>query len=121
MSEQSNERKRPLIIGIAILFLLGGIGGGGWWWYQSSKYVSTDDSRIDGTIVSVSAKIPGKITEVLVKEGDQIRRGQMIARIDARDTLAQRTQDESLLAAAKAKYDGIVAGARPQEIGQNYL
>lgn len=119
MSENRSERKKPLIIGIAILFLLGGIGGGGWWWYQSSKYVSTDDSRIDGTFVSVSAKIPGKITEVLVKEGDQIRSGQIIARIDARDTLAQRTQAESLLAAAKAKYDEVIAGARPQEIGQN--
>jgi membrane fusion protein (multidrug efflux system) len=119
MPENNSEKRKPLIIGVAILFLLGGIAGGSWWWYQSSKYVSTDDSRIDGTIVSVSSKIPGKITEVLVKEGDQIRSGQIIARIDARDTLAQRAQAEASLAAAKAKYDAVTAGARPQEIGQN--
>jgi membrane fusion protein (multidrug efflux system) len=119
MLENSSEKRKPLIFGVAILFLLGGIAGGGWWWYQSSRYVSTDDSRIDGTIVSVSAKIPGKITEVLVKEGDQIRGGQIIARIDARDALVQRAQAEASLAAAKAKYDAVVAGSRPQEIGQS--
>lgn len=119
MTESNREKRKPLIIGAAILFLLGGIGGGSWWWYQASRYVSTDDSRIDGTIVSVSAKIPGKITEVLVKEGDKIGSGQIVARIDARDSSAQRAQAEASLAAAKAKYDAAVAGARPQEIGQN--
>lgn len=119
MIENNSEKRKPIIIGVALLFLIGGIAGGGWWLYQASKYVSTDDSRIDGTIVSVSAKIPGKITEVLVKEGDQIHSGQIIARIDARDTLVQRAQAEASLATIKAKYDAVIAGARPQEIGQN--
>lgn len=116
---ENNKKKKTIIMGVAILFLVGGLAGGGWWLYQSRKYISTDDARVDGTIVSVSAKIPGKITEVLVKEGDEIRSGQVIARIDARDVLAQRAQAEASLAIAKAKYDAAVAGSRPQEISQS--
>jgi membrane fusion protein (multidrug efflux system) len=104
---------------MAILFIVGAIGGGGWWWYKSSQYISTDDARIDGTIVSVSGKIPGRIIEVLVKEGDQVKAGQVIARIDAREAIAQRGQTEAVLTVAKAKYAEIIAGSRPQEIGQS--
>jgi len=114
-AEKSNKSK--LIIGLAIVFLLIGIGGGGYWWYLTTKYVSTDDARISGTIVSVSAKMPGRITEVLVKEGDQVTPGQVVARIDAREVAAQQAQAKAAVAVAKAKYEELVAGARPQEIG----
>jgi len=120
MTEENKETKnKALIIGIAILFIVGAMGGGGWWWYKSSKYINTDDARIDGTIVSVSGKIPGRVIAVLAKEGDQVKAGQVIARIDAREALVQRRQMEAALDAAQAKYDEIVAGARPQEIGQS--
>lgn len=120
MPEENNKTKKTkMIIGFGILFIVGAILGGGWWWYQSTKYISTDDARIDGTIVSVSAKIPGRVMEVLVKEGDQVKAGQIIARIDAREAVAQRGQNEAALAVAKAKYDEVVAGSRPQEIGQS--
>lgn len=117
MAENSPNR-RKLIVSVAIIFLLVGLTGGGWWWYRSTKYVSTDDARISGTIVSISAKVPGRIAEVLVKEGDQVKAGQLIAKIDARDAAAQKAQVEAALAAARAKYDEAVNGSRPQQIGQ---
>lgn len=120
MTEKSTgTNKKSLIISVALLFMVGAIGGGSWWWYQGTKYISTDDARIDGTIVSVSGKIPGRIVEVLVKEGDEVKAGQVIARIDSRDTLAQQRQTKAALEVAKAKYAEFVAGARPQEIGQS--
>ncbi len=117
---ENNEQgsKSKLIIGLTCLFLLIGVGGGGYWWYLSTKYVSTDDARIGGTIVSVSAKIPGRIIEVLVKEGEQVTPGQVVARIDPRELAAQQSQARAAVAVAKAKYEELVAGSRPQEIGQ---
>lgn len=110
-----SNKKAFCLLGI---FLLLGICGGGWWWYQSTKYVSTDDARISGTIVSVSAKIPGKVTEVLVKEGELVKAGQVVARIDGREVLAQKQQGQAALIAAQAHYEEVVAGSRPQEVGQ---
>lgn len=115
---EGKGKKSTFIIGLLVVFLLIGIGGGGYWWYLSTKYVSTDDARVSGTIVSVSAKIPGRITEVLVKEGEQVKPGQVVARIDAREVTAQQAQAKAAVAVAKAKYEELVAGSRPQEIGQ---
>lgn len=117
-AQDPSSGKSKLIVRLLIVFLLIGIAGGGWWWYLSTKYVSTDDARIGGTIVSVSAKIPGRIIEVLVKEGEQVKAGQAVARIDAREVVAQQAQAKAAVAVAKAKYEELVAGSRPQEIGQ---
>ncbi|MEN6412454.1 MAG: HlyD family secretion protein [Veillonellales bacterium] len=117
MSE-TKQTKRKFIIAAGIFFLLVGLAGGGWWWYQSTRMVSTDDARVSGTIVSISPKISGRIAEVLVKEGDTVKAGQVLAKIDVRDAAVQKNQAEAALVAAKAKSDAIVAGSRPQEIAQ---
>lgn len=111
------DKKRKLVIIVALLFLTGGIAGGGWWWYRSTRFVSTDDARVDGTIVSVSAKIPGKVIEVLVKEGDEVAVGQEMAQLDTRDLAAQKKKAAAALTLAQAKYEKLVVGLRPQEIG----
>jgi len=117
MSE-GKTKKEKTIIGVAAIFLFIGIAGGGWWWYHSAQLVNTDDARITGTIVSVSPKIAGRISEVLVKEGEQVKAGQVIGKIDARDAAVQRKQAEAALTVAKANYDQTVAGSRPQEVEQ---
>lgn len=115
---QKTFKRRKLIILIGVVFLLIGIAGIGWWWYKSTTIISTDDARINGTIVSVSPKISGRVAEVMVKEGDVVRKGEILARIDKRDTDVQENQAKAALAVAKAKRDALVAGARPEEIGE---
>ncbi|HEY3424559.1 MAG TPA: HlyD family secretion protein [Negativicutes bacterium] len=114
---ENNSKRQKLFVIMAIVFLAVGIAGGGWWWYRSTRYVSTDDARIDGTIVSVSSKISGKAIEVLVKEGDELHAGQVIARLDTRNIAAQRKKAEAALAVAQANYQKTLAGSRSQEIG----
>ncbi|MBP2651417.1 MAG: emrA 2 [Firmicutes bacterium] len=118
MAENQKPNRRNLIIFIGILFLVVGVVGGGWWWYQSTKLVSTDDARVSGTIVNVSPKISGRIAEVLVKDGDTVKAGQLLAKLDSGDAAVQRKQAEAALEVAKAKYDAVLAGPRAQEIGQ---
>ncbi|HWR41013.1 MAG TPA: HlyD family secretion protein [Patescibacteria group bacterium] len=115
----NGEKKSQMLRIMLALLLLVGLGGGGWWWYQSLRYVSTDDARVSGTIVSVSAKIAGRVTEVLVKEGDAVQVGQVLLRIDPRDAAAQKSQAQATLALAVAKYQEALNGSRPQEIDQS--
>lgn len=117
MTNNSGSRKKGLLVFIGIIAVIGLIGGG-WWLYQSTKYISTDDARISGTLISASSKIPGRVSEVLVKEGDQVKAGQVIVRLDTQDILAQKAQAEAALLSARARYDEVTAGARPQEIEQ---
>jgi multidrug efflux pump subunit AcrA (membrane-fusion protein) len=51
--------------------------------------------RIDGDTVDISSKREGKIVEVLVREGDKVEAGQLLARISS-------PQDESQVDAQRA-------------------
>ena len=118
MNEKKNSQKHRIAILMLVVFIVLGIAGGGYYFYYTAHYVSTDDARISGTIVNVSSKISRKISSLSVAEGDTVKAGQVIARIDPEDILAQKAQSEASLAAAKASYEQLVNGSRPQEIRQ---
>lgn len=105
-----------MIAGMALMVV--GLAGIGWWWYQSTHFVSTDDARVSGTIVTVSSKIPGKIQGINAKEGDTVNTSQELVSIDARDAKAQKAKAIAALSAAKARFEQAVNGSRPQEIEQ---
>jgi HlyD family secretion protein len=52
--------------------------------------------------VNVSSDVPGRITQVMVKEGDTVRAGQSLCRIDATRFAATTRQSEAGLQAARA-------------------
>lgn len=53
---------------------------------------------------TLSTRLTGSVIAVLVREGDRVKRGQLLARIDARDVEAKRTQVDAGIAAAEAIY-----------------
>jgi multidrug resistance efflux pump len=115
---EGNGKKKKILLSVTGLMLVIGALAGGWWWWQSTVYVTTDDARIDGTISTVSSKMAGRIQELLVKEGDSVKKGQLIARIDTRDYLAAWDQAGAAVAAGQAKLAELKAGSRAQEIQQ---
>ena len=54
---------------------------------------------------TVSSKITGKVTEVLIEEGMRVEEGQVLARLDPIDVEAQRTLSNSQLLAARSQLD----------------
>ena len=67
-----DKKKKMLMITAAATMVLIMAGVAGYYWYMKTHYVVTDDARIDGTIVSVSTQITGKITDIYVQEGDMV-------------------------------------------------
>lgn len=63
---------------------------GGHWLYQRSIHVYLDDARIDGEVVMLSSRVSGWITELPVIEGDEVKKGQLLVRVDERDSVLQR-------------------------------
>jgi HlyD family secretion protein len=61
------------------------------------------------TMVDVSAAVSGKVMEVAVKEGDEVKRGQLLLRIDPKPYQTQVEQLEASIASAKAMADQIQA------------
>ena len=67
---------------------------------------------------TLSTKLTGTITAVLVREGEVVRRGQPLVRIDARDLSARREQVSAGIASADAMYHE--AGLQAQRIRALY-
>ncbi|MBI1358564.1 MAG: biotin/lipoyl-binding protein [Acidobacteria bacterium] len=57
-----------------------------------------------------------RVEAVLVDEGDRVRQGQALARLDRRDLELRRSQLEASLSQAQARLDELVAGPRQETI-----
>jgi len=66
--------------------------------------------------VSVSAKLPGRVEEILVREGEQVEAGQVIARLSSPELEAKLLQVDATIAAAQAQESKAEYGARDEEI-----
>jgi membrane fusion protein (multidrug efflux system) len=60
------------------------------WVYHRWTHVYVDDARIEGEVVTIASRVSGWITELPVIEGDAVKKGQVIARVDDRDSKLQR-------------------------------
>jgi membrane fusion protein, multidrug efflux system len=99
---KTEEHKRPILIGVIILFLLISSGIGYlYYWINSSKYIETDDAAIDGDHVSVSAKMLGRIHNLSGAEGGKVEEGQLLVQLDDTDLRAQEAQSTAALNYAK--------------------
>ena len=56
------------------------------------------NGRIEAVEIDVAAKIPGRLAEILVREGDVVQSGQVVARMDTQGLDAQRAEAEANLA-----------------------
>jgi HlyD family secretion protein len=65
--------------------------------------------------INLGFEIPGRLDVVLVDEGDVVRAGQVVARLDASVQRAARASAVARLAMAEAERDRVVNGARVEE------
>ena len=75
--------------------------GGGYYWLTSGRSVSTDDAQVKQDIVAVSPQVNGQIVEVFVRNGAQVKRGDLLFRIDHKPYRVALEQAEAQLSAAK--------------------
>jgi HlyD family secretion protein len=71
---------------------------------------------IEGTQVDVSAKLTGRISELLVREGQTVERGRVLVRLAADELIAETRRAEGAQVAAEAQLRDLLAGARREEI-----
>lgn len=88
--------------------VLAGIGV--YLWAHSLNRESTDDAQVDGHIIPVSPKIYGKVLEVLVDDNQQVKKGQVLVRIDPSDYQAKVDQAQAAVAVAESQSQGANAG-----------
>lgn len=94
--------RRIALAGVAIAAL----GGAGYWghgyWTVGRFEVSTDDAYVKADSTTIAPKISGYIGEVLVRDNEPVKAGQVLARIDDRDFRVALDQAKADVAAARA-------------------
>lgn len=123
------------------LLVLGLVAGGGYVAYSQITTAQRQEARrriqtatveqvnlpvtvsANGTVqpersVNVSPKTSGKLKQLLVKEGDRVQEGQILAYMDDSNLQGQYTQAQGQLAQARANLQRVQAGNRAQDIAQ---
>ena len=101
---------------IAALVLLVFAGGGYYTWTEMQKTESTDDAEIDGSIFSISSRIPGHVSEVAVQDLQLVNKGDVLVRLDTKDhevSIARARADisEAMAGLESSRTDVPLAGA----------
>jgi len=88
--------------------------------------ITTVERRLEasGTVEAqelseVAAQASGlRIERILVEEGDRVRAGQLLARLDAAQRQAQLEQAQASVAQAQGRLSELQAGTRPEQLAQ---
>jgi HlyD family secretion protein len=111
-------RKAPWIVAVLLIVT---VAAGGWYWstrlqaapVKVAAVTSKSGNSSPGAVLNasgyvvarrratVSAKVTGKVTHILIEEGTSVREGQVLARLDDSQARAQLNYAEAQLAAAR--------------------
>lgn len=106
VAETNNSRfKQKLSWLVALVVVLGGITAGAFWWHEMKTYVRTDNAKVAGNIVDVSPKASGRLEKLLVREGEYVKAGQVIAELDNDQYKTAMDQAAASLELARANYE----------------
>ncbi len=94
--------RKLLMTGAAIVALAGAAWYGFDYWTVGQYLVSTDDAYVRADNTTIAPKVSGYLRQVLVKDNERVRSGQVLARIDDRDFEVALDQAKADVAAAKA-------------------
>ncbi len=70
---------------------------------------------VNATEIDVASKVPGRVLELPVREGDRVTKGQMLARLESHELEAKLTQVNATIEAADARLALARKGARDEE------
>lgn len=92
------------------------------WWFFLHPYVTTDDARVAATLVRVAPEgVSGKVIRVAVKEGDRVKKDDVLIELDHRVSEAQLERAKAKADQAQKELDRISAivkqhGLPPREL-----
>jgi len=113
------KKNYNLVIGVAALVaIILIIAGAGYMVSKPKPLVLQGEA--EASEYRVSGKVPGRIEEMYVKEGQTVHAGDTVAFIDSPEVRAKLVQANAAVAAAAAQRDKAKNGARSEEIAGAY-
>jgi HlyD family secretion protein len=117
------SKLRLWLILAGLLVVVGGGAGGGWYWWKLHQAALPDgivwgNGRLEADDIDITPKYPGRIATLLVDEGDLVKAGQIVVRMDTRDAEATLQKAEAQAQQAKRALEEASANVVQQEAQQ---
>ncbi|MDN3398680.1 efflux RND transporter periplasmic adaptor subunit [Psychrobacter sp. APC 3426] len=110
---------KKALVAVVVLIILGVIAYGLYKSTQQSEpQVITLQGQMQMQQTSIAAKVPGRIAQIMVTEGDAVTPGQQLIEMDSPEINAKINQARAGKQMAQSQLDKAENGARPQEIAQ---
>ena len=104
------------------VIVVAALAGGGWYWFKVEAHVAPTSLTLYGNVdireVELGFRVAGRLTEVLVDEGDIVTKGQRLAVIDSEPYRQEVALAEARVQLAQANMAKFEKGSRPQEVQQ---
>jgi HlyD family secretion protein len=100
----TKQRKKWLITAIVVL-IIGGLGIAVWQIFgkdDKNEGLVSGNGRIEAVEIDVAARTPGRVKDILVREGELVAAGQVVALMDTEVLEAERRQAEAQLKQAQS-------------------
>jgi len=91
---------------VVVILLLLAAAGGAWYWFNGGMNRATNRILVSGNLeltqVDLSFKTAGRMTELAVREGQFVKKGDLIARLDSAQLEQQLLRDQAAVASAQS-------------------
>ena len=90
-----------------------------WMWSSGRFGKKSDRIQISGNLeltqVDLAFKLSGRLVELNVREGDWVKKGQVIARVDATQLERQKARDQAAVGGAQSAYQQLITSIEYQK------
>jgi len=95
-AKPSRAKKLLPVLGLVSAAVVGGL------FVMGQGKETTDDAQVEAHVANVAARVPGQVKEVLVKDNQVVKPGDVLVRLDDRDAIARLAAVRADVAAAEA-------------------
>jgi HlyD family secretion protein len=113
------RKSRWKVSSLLALIVIGAGGGGAYWWHTHQGGLpiglASGNGRIEADEIDIDTKFAGRIAEMRADEGDMVKAGQVVARMDTQDLAASLRKSEAQVQEAQQSLDEARAGVEQQK------
>ena len=118
MTSQKSQNSNMLLAFLTLTGVIALVAVVGFFMLRKGPEIIQGQAEVDE--YRVSSKVPGRILEFRVKEGQTVQKGDTLALLEAPDIAAKMEQARAAEAAAQAQNEKAIKGARQEQIQAAY-